>query len=324
MKATNICTMLATRLDNEVVLKARVHSIFKNACNLVTLQDEFITILNSDRKIYPMSLVIDGKGNFDFTALNILQGMEFILHKRRIYSADIGLYIDVSKAKKWNPEPDLNFTPISHRNIKKNIKSLEKGINLYGKFSFIAPLVMFLGESYSCFNINIKFKEVLEEKYKFITERFCEFIDLVVQNNLDKISYSSKKLIGFGLGLTPSMDDFISGIMISLVYLTKYCGFETSEAYNLNSEIIREGLESTTRVSSEMLTFSAVGKSSQLVKNLVLALLCETEEYRIIHRVKEAVDVGETSGTDTIFGIYVGFKIINNIKFTRKVSNVFY
>ena len=50
-----------------------------------------------------------------------------------------------------------------------------------------------------------------------------------------------KKLIGFGIGLTPSMDDFISGLMVSLVYLTKCYGFETSEAYNLNSEIIREG-----------------------------------------------------------------------------------
>ena len=198
--------------------------------------------------------------------------------------------------------PDLNFNPVSHSSIKKNIESLERGINLYGKFSFIAPLVMSLGESYSSFNINIKFKEVLEEKYKFINERFYEFIDLVIQNNLDKISYSSKKLIGFGIGLTPSMDDFISGLMVSLVYLTKCYGFEISEAYNLNSEIIREGLEGTTRVSSEMLTFSSLGKSSQLVKSLILALLCETEDYRILQKVKEAIDVGETSGTDTIFG----------------------
>jgi Protein of unknown function (DUF2877). len=310
--------MLVARIDDELVLKAKVHSIFKNACNLVTIQDEFITILNSDRKIYPMSVVIDGKGNFDFTALNIVQGMEFILHKRRIYSVDAGIYIDVSKAKKWNSEPEFNFNPVSHSSIEKNIQSLERGINLYGKFSFIAPLVMYLGERYSCFNINIEVKEVLEEKYKFITERFYEFIDLVIQNDLDKISCSSKKLIGFGIGLTPSMDDFISGLMVSLVYLTRCYGFKTSEAYNLNSAIIRKGLEGTTRVSSEMLTFSSLGKSSQLVKNLIISLLGETEDYRILPKVKESIEVGETSGTDTILGIYVGFKIINNIKFTKK------
>ena len=130
-----------------------------------------------------------------------------------------------------------------------------------------------------------------------------------------------KKLIGFGIGLTPSMDDFISGLMVSLVYLTKFYGFETSEAYKLNSEIIRLGLEGTTRVSSEMLMFSSLGKSSQLVKSLILTLLCETEDYRTLQKVKDAIDVGETSGTDTIFGIYVGFKIINNVKFIKK-SNV--
>ena len=70
-----------------------------------------------------------------------------------------------------------------------------------------------------------------------------------------------------------------------------------------------------------MLTFSSLGKSSQLVKSLILALLCETEDYRILQKVKEAIDVGETSGTDTIFGIYVGFKIISNIKFNSERNN---
>lgn len=315
MRATTICDMLSARIDNDLVLKAKVHSVFKNACNLVTVKDEFITILNSDRKIYPMSVVIDGEGNLDFTALNIYEDMEFILHKRRIYSTAAGIYIDVSEAKKWNSEPELNFKPVSYSSIEKNLQSLERGINLYGKFSFIAPLVMYLEENYRCFNINIQIEEGLEEKYTFIIERFYEFIDLVIENNLDKISYSSKKLIGSGVGLTPSMDDFISGFMVSLIYLTKYYGIKVSEAYNLNSAIIRQGLEGTTRVSSEMLMLSSVGKSSQLIKSLILALLCETEEQIILQKVKDATEVGETSGTDTILGIYVGFKIINNIKF---------
>jgi hypothetical protein len=310
--------MLARRLDSDLALKAKVHSIFKNACNLVTVKDEFITILNCDRRIYPMSVVIDGKGNLDFTALNIYKDMEFILHKRRIYNADAGIYIDVSDAKRWNSEPGLNFDPVSHSSIEKNLQSLERGINSFGKFSFIAPLLMCMGEKYSCLNINIQLKEELEERYKFIVERFCEFIDLVIQNNFHEVSYSAKKLIGLGVGLTPSMDDFISGLMVSLIYLTKYYGIRISEAYNLNSAIIRQGVEGTTRVSTEMLTFSSLGKSSQLIRSLILALLCEKDDYIILQRVKEAVEVGETSGTDTILGIYVGFKIINNIKFSKK------
>lgn len=317
MKATIVCDMLATRLDNEFTLKAKVHSIFRNACNLITVQNDFITILNCDRKIYPMSVVIDGKGRLDFATLNIVQGMEFILHKRKIYSVDAGIYIDVSEAKKWNSEPELNFNPLSHSSIEKNINTLGKGISLYGKFSFIAPLVMSLGKRDRRFNINIEVKDVLEERYQFITERFYKFIDSVIENDLEKISSFSRKLIGFGIGLTPSMDDFISGLMVSLIYLCKRYGFKISEAYNLNSAIIREGLEGTTKVSAEMLTFSSMGKSSQLVRSLILALLCETEDYRILQRVKEAIEVGETSGTDTILGIYIGFKIANNIKLKK-------
>lgn len=321
MKATTVCDMLATRINNDLVLKAKVHSIFKNACNLVTVQDEFITILNSDKKIYPMSVIIDGKGRLDFTALNIVQGMEFILHKRRIYSVDAGIYIDVSEAKKWNSEPELNFNPLPHSSIEKNINTLEKGINRYGRFSFVAPLAMSLGKSDRSFKINIEVKDVLEERYQFITERFYKFIDSVIENDLEKISSFSRKLIGFGVGLTPSLDDFISGFMVSLIYLTKYYGYKISEAYNLNSAIIREGLEGTTKVSSGMLTFSSLGKSSQLVRSLILALLCETEDYEIFQKVKEVTGIGETSGTDTILGIYVGFKIMSSIKFNRERTN---
>lgn len=313
--------MLASKLDNELVLKARVHSIFNNACNLITYQNDFIAILNSDKKIYPMSVVIDGKGNFDFKMLNIAQGMEFILHKERIYNPNTGFCIDVSKAERWNSEPDLNFNPIPFSDIERNIISLEKGIDIYGKFSFISTLVTSIDGRH--FNTNIRHRDVLEEKYKFIFERFYEFIDFVIQNDIDEIPYSSKKLIGLGVGLTPSMDDFISGLMMSLVYLSKYYGFAASEAYNLNSQIIREGLKGTTRVSSEMLTFSSLGKGSELVKSLILSLLSETKEYIILQKVKEVTAIGETSGTDTAFGVYVGFKIANNIKFDSK-KNVIY
>ncbi|MBV7271400.1 DUF2877 domain-containing protein [Clostridiaceae bacterium UIB06] len=315
MKAVAICDMLSSRIDTGLVVKAKVHSVFRNACNLVTDQNEFITILNSDKNICPMSVVIGEKESVDFAKLGISQGIDVILHKKRICSTRKELYVDFSNAKKWNSEPDLNFRPIDSISIEKNIKILERGINTYGRFSFIAPLLVFLGESHQSFNINIKYKEILEEKYKFITERFHGFIDSVIQNNLKEISSSAKKLIGFGIGLTPSMDDFMSGLMISLIYLTKYYGFEISQAYNLNSGIIKYGLNGTTRVSSEMLTFSAVGKSSQLVKSLILDLLCENEDYKILQKVKGVIDIGSTSGTDTLLGIYVGFKIINNIQF---------
>lgn len=324
MQASVICDMLSNRIDTDLIIKAKIHSIFRSACNLVTTQNEFITILNSDRKVCPMSVVIDEKEGVDFSKLNIEQDMDIILHKKRIFSTRNELYINFSKAKKWNSEPDLDFRPINPISIKKNIKTLESGINTYGRFSFMAPLVEHLGESCRSFNINVKFKEVLEGKYEFITERFYKFIDLVIQNKLNEISYYSKKLIGLGVGLTPSMDDFLSGLMVSLIYLTKYYGFESSQAYNLNSAIIRYGLNGTTRVSSEMLTFSAVGKSSHLVKSLILALLCENEDYKILQKAKEVIEIGSTSGTDTILGIYVGFKITNNIKFNMERNSPSY
>ena len=317
MNATTICEMLASRIESEIVLKARVHSIFKNACNLVTSKYEFITILNFDRKIYPMSVVIEGE-DIDFTTLNMVPGTEFTLSKGSICCGKKDLFIDVSKAKKWKSEPDLDFTHVSYEELEKNIVNLEEGLNLYGRFDCTAPLVMSLKNA----DIKLNCNEVLDIKYEFIQHRFSKFIELILENNLNEIPDSAKKLIGFGIGLTPSLDDFISGIMVSLIYLSKFYNYDTNEAYILNSGIISCGLTGTTRVSSEMLKFSSVGKTSLLMKNLILSLLCETDHYKIMQKVKEAIEVGETSGTDTILGIYTGFKIVKKIKFKAKEDGI--
>jgi len=312
MNAITICEMLASQIENELVLKTKVHSIFKNACNLVTSRDEFITLLNSDRKIYPMSVVIEG-ADIDFTTLKMVPGTKITLGKRSNCCEKEDLFINVFKAKKWNSEPNLEFTHVSCEQLEKNIKSLEEGLNLFGRFDFTAPLVMSLKKA----DINLKCNEVLDKKYEFILHRFSKFIELIIENNLNEIPALTKKLIGFGIGLTPSLDDFISGLMVSLIYLSSYFSYDTNEAYILNSGIISCGLTGTTRVSSEMLKFSSVGKTSLLMKNLILTLLCEADHYKIIQKVKDAVEIGETSGTDTILGIYTGFKIVRKIKFKK-------
>lgn len=102
-----------------------------------------------------------------------------------------------------------------------------------------------------------------------------------------------KSLVGLGLGLTPSGDDFLAGLLA--------LQFATGRIF-LKEDL---DLKSTNYISGEFLSYAQEGIFSEDIKRLF------TEDVSF---AKEILKSGHSSGADTLFGIYYGLQILKNLK----------
>lgn len=116
--------------------------------------------------------------------------------------------------------------------------------------------------------------------------------------------------MGFGAGLTPAMDDFLSGLMIANIYINHYLESNLDNVNKINYEIIKDMDKITTFVSEEMLKSSSKGEANEDIRNLMLGLVGTSTKEEFIKLTIKVADLGHSSGTDILCGIYIGSYII--------------
>ena len=156
--------------------------------------------------------------------------------------------------------------------IQKNIGILKKTLEIYGRKSPVFE------------------DKILSEKVKYGFE-------LLKENPLSGFS----ALIGLGAGLTPSCDDIISGIS-AYFYLNGI-----GERFNgiLAKYLYENGDFSTAAVSKNLLTDVANGYINSSLYNLICAVA--NDEKSIEKCALDMIDYGSTSGTETCYGVILGY-----------------
>lgn len=320
MKALMICESLLDVIKRKEIIEGYVHSVFNSACNIET-EHEFITLLSSDKNMAPMSILLDSQGQVNFKDLKITQNSRFIFNLNGINNIEKNIFINLDNVKTWFPGVIIKSINCLEKQLLENIRVLEIGLSAYGKFYGIGPLISLL----SCELPDLQLKHFqiysYDKTFEFIKYRFINFIKDLLNLDMEGVAEKAEGIIGFGPGLTPAMDDFISGLMISFIYLGNYYNLDVSQIYKLNKKIINQLLNKTTKVSSQMLKHSAIGETNDAVRELLNSLISNLDQQSIIPALLTTINYGETSGTDTVLGIYVGCKILTNIKYRRVYLN---
>jgi hypothetical protein len=321
MKVLFICENLQRIILKGGILRGHVHSVFKNACN-IECDDLFITLLSKGKIMSPMSIILVGKDEINFNNLNITKGLIFEFNESEIYCKQKNLFISMNNAKKWSSRIETSISNCSENQLLENINLIEQGLKTHGKLYGIGPLINMVSGKLPELKL-IFFNECsFDKSFEFIKDRFMNFIHSILSADIDGIRCTAQSVIGFGYGLTPSMDDFISGLMTSYIYMGIYYKQNLQQIYEFNNKIISSGLPRTTRVSAEMLKHSSVGEINEAVRNLMVSILNLSDNKAESHRstikaLREVIGYGETSGTDTVLGIYLGLRILTNLKYRR-------
>lgn len=129
----------------------------------------------------------------------------------------------------------------------------------------------------------------------------------IMARNWVEVKYHGRRLIGLGVGLTPSGDDYLTGLLLTL-------NQKALLKQNVNEAIFGNGqqlLEKTNVISQHQLYFAKAGEGKASVLNLITGIkqkrlkACELQTA-----IAEVLSIGSTSGYDMLLGVLAGLTIL--------------
>jgi len=309
MDVVSICKQLQKNIQRENMAGV-VHSVFDSAFNVITSDNEFVTFIIFNKPMAPSSIKLSD--NKSYLKMGIESGMRIYFYNEYAWLESLNISFKYGTSLPWDKSPVFSYFKDNIENVYSKLNIINKFLKTYGKMEGILSLLTTLNESYIGLELNSNESHTLDKKEQFIKDRFLSFIEAYSQECNTCIADRVKNIIGFGAGLTPSMDDFISGLMISRIYLHDYLNKDVNLCYKFNEQMINKIGQKTTKVSEEMLKLSSKGEVNEQLRNLVLSLISNATIEELVHNLEAVSSFGETSGTDIISGIYIGSKIALN------------
>ncbi|MCK5763908.1 MAG: DUF2877 domain-containing protein [Clostridiales bacterium] len=280
----------------------RVHSVFNNVINL-KINDEMLTIGNVHISIGPKTALVNE--NINFLDLKIQQNMVVKKRNNEIMIEELDIKFIYQLREIWNSYPELDYIKISTDELHYKMNCLERIIFTNGDSDSISPIIFDLRSDFKWLADIEAYPTGFTDKHmNFIVGRIKNLLNAVEKDLWEDVDNLAKSVIGFGPGLTPASDDFVLGLMTGLLYSSR----NYMRDIKSHQHFIKLINGRTTDVSYEGLVNASRGKVNQVVKEAVLSILSNCSSEVMTDKVDKLIEIGQTSGTDILTGIFVGIK----------------
>ena len=275
-----------------------VHSIFKSALNIKPHTGSLITILAASHANQPRAIRVPVHGGFQFDQHGISVGDPVASRAGILRFSHSALAIDLRSTVIW-------YSQLKSFRVDLN--------NELSRAAWLSTIGMALDHSAASPGIADTAFAVLDER-DFLTlsplkmRSFQAINDLkhATQNRHVAIALdAASSLVGLGPGLTPAGDDFLAGYITGLWATTPI-----HDSLSCFMEPFLKGLAPhfarTTDISAAFLSDAVNQSPSQTTADLIRAI-AEGQSAAMVERAaKAALNVGSTSGADSIAGLLLG------------------
>ena len=212
------------------------------------------------------------------------------------------LEISLKDATIWRPRNRVDGHP-NFEHVKKNLKILEKFVANNGRREGLGQLLSHIDEiAIGKISSTSNFNEIA----KIVLPSLMNLFKAIKSESVDEIKKISGNLIGLGPGLSPSADDALMGLMISLWWSTNSLSGDIGRVKKINEAIISHASK-TTLLSQQLLRHAAIGETNEVVEILLDGIFMgEPEDIGV--GAQRVLNIGETSGIDMMAGILLGLR----------------
>lgn len=298
-----------------------IHSVFDYACNIQVSDKDLIGLISKEYGDNPYSISLDLPPGQTMKKLNMEQGMRVIINNKSIRSVAGHFYINLQGADSWEPGLPKEYNDLVDRNqLQSNLLEIMGTLLRKGNFLGIGPLIVDYPPIIKEFEINDFENSIKVNHYSsYISPRIKNLLYGIIKDDQVSIEKILTGIVGFGPGLTPSADDLLVGLLATLHYLGQYYKMEIKAISYLKKSLIDQGLTNqTTIVSRQMLKAAINGEFARSIKELSIAMIASKDRKEIERAVLAAINLGSTSGTDTLVGLLLGAYVIKKIKIKKE------
>ncbi|MCI0453734.1 MAG: DUF2877 domain-containing protein [Candidatus Dadabacteria bacterium] len=290
--------------------RAIVHSVFDRALYIRIGSNSILTVIKDKDYISPTSILLRNPEDYDLKSIGIKDGMRVEGDKHVLSIGDNLLAIKLARSSIWGSPAFPKHAFIKLSDVSLNLRVLRDVIYTSPSREGLVPLL----ENVELYG---PLQFFLHKQEPTISERARPNIETLMwglyRYDLDMAVKKALPILGLGPGLTPSCDDFLAGLMLSLnlggrALLKKREG-EIGFYRKVSAEICRMAKVKTTIYSQVLLNQARVGEGPKAVVELIHGLLTKDPNH-VAGATKNVMKIGETSGADIAIGIYYGIRFL--------------
>lgn len=293
--------------------KLNSNNIFEHAIYIDCGREGLIKIIKDKEFISPTSIVLNEPEVSSFKLLDIQDELELILANDEIASKENEFNLSLNGASIWHysalsKEAEL----VSVEEVNLNLRILRDIIYTAPSKDGLVPLLENV-EKYGPLEVFVK------EQKPTMSEKARPYIDALMwgifSGDLEAIKRSAEPIIGLGPGLTPSCDDFLAGLILSLNIAGASIFKDepkTIQFFGDVSKLISElAIGKTTLHSQNFINEAAQGEGPKALLDLIFSIITKSPDP-VAGFSKKLISLGATSGADISIGIYYGIRFLTS------------
>jgi hypothetical protein len=297
------CSSLVADMLGTACVSGKVHSVFRRSFNWLDIEDRFTSIIFKDVGNVPCGIVVDAPYEIDFRDFGLTPGDSVYASRERVLLPERRMSLTLKEAMVWPAQRIIPIEVLSRKRIISNITNASEFLAINMKNTGLVPLLPTL-------------KDFMVGSYprggeidNLLCRRARASISLFLSGlrfySMEAVRKGVSDLIGLGVGLTPSGDDFLIGAFGTLVLLAKPLRME--EWIRCMGEMLA-GIARvrTTRISEVYLGHAVEGLLPEVLGNFIDAMVGESDEQILIASQRLA-RIGNSSGLEMGIGSLLAF-----------------
>lgn len=299
---------------------SEIHGVFDHAVYIKSGKNELLKLILNKDFVSPYSILIKNHESASMKSLGFETGGRVLFDGKTIASGAAVLDISGARVLKKPGLPKLSRRP-NPDDIAFNLRIMRDVIYTHPGREGLVPLL-------ESVETRGPMKVFLEPQAESTAERARPHIEQLMwglfSGDLAAVSEKAGAILGLGPGLTPSCDDFLAGLLMSLGFAGKAfsAGGGTARFFRKAGDAVYAlSKQRTTLYSRCLIDDARHGEGPGAAISLIRSLVTGTPEDAAAS-AKTLIGMGASTGADMAVGIYYGVRFLGSMLETEALYEI--